>query len=380
MGGTLIALLSYFLLAAGTYALLGLAASRFAAQQLGGLTIPWWSFVLIAWIISAILSYRELSTSAKVVAVSIVLEFTLMLGFDFRVAMTGGPEGFTLEPFALANIVSGTPGLALLFSVGMFFGFESTAIYRDEARDPARTIPRATFLTVILMTAFYATTTYLLIIAMGPSKAVAVARLDPAGSFMAALSAQLGTSAANAGYLLFCTSLYGAVLSMHNVLARYMFRLATTGVISSRLGHIHPRYNAPSKASVATSILLLLFIIPFIFLDVSPDLLYARLVGVGSFGMILLLFLTSVAVIVYFARGNRQFGLIRTRIAPAVASVGLLTIFVLANLNFVDLVGASPKASKIVLLCIYAVLGAGVAWAICLRIWRPTVYANIGQD
>jgi amino acid transporter len=379
LAGTLVAVLSYFLLAAGTYAFLGLAASRFVHLQLHGPEIPWWMFVGVAWIASAALSYRELDTSAKVVTVSIILEFMLMLSFDFYVGGTGGPEGYSLAPFAASNILSGAPGIALLFAMGMFFGFESTAVYRDEARNPKKTIPRATFLTVGFMTVFYASTTYLLITALGASKAVGIAAHDPAGTFAAALNSQLGRFPTDLGYLLLCTSLYGAVLSMHNVLSRYVFRLATTGLITSRLGHRHPKYKAPSRAAFATSLVLLLFMLPFAFLGTSPDLLYARLVGVGTFGIILLLFLTSIAVITYFARSRTPLGLARTTIAPAIAAICLFSIFVLANRNFVDLVGTSAAVAVGVLVSVYAVVAAGVLWALWLRARRPSIYANIGQ-
>lgn len=380
LAGTLIAVFSYFLLAAGTYAFLGLAASRFVALQLHGPDIPWWAFVGIAWVLSAVLSYRELGTSAKVVAVSIILEFALMLSFDCYVGATGGPEGYSIAPFAMFNIISGAPGIALLFAMGMFFGFESTAVYRDEARNPKKTIPRATFLTVGFMTLFYAATTYLLITALGASKAVAVASHDPAGTFAAALNAQLGKFPTDAGYLLLCTSLYGAVLSMHNVLSRYVFKLAATGLITSRLGHTHPKYNAPSKAALATSFVLLLFMLPFAFLGTSPDLLYARLVGVGTFGIILLLFLTSIAVISYFARNRMGLNVAQTTIAPAIAAICLFGIFALANRNFVDLVGTSVGTAFGILACVYGVVLAGAAWALWLRAHRPLTYANIGQS
>lgn len=377
---TLVAILSYFLLAAGTYAFLGLAASRFVVLQLHGPQIPWWSYVIIAWLLSALLSYRELNTSAKVVAVSIILEFALMLSFDFYVGATGGPEGYSLAPFAIRNAISGAPGIALLFAMGMFFGFESTAVYRDEARNPKQTIPRATFLTVGFMTLFYASTTYLLITALGASKAVAIASHDPAGTFVTALSAQLGKLPTDAGYLLLCTSLYGAVLSMHNVLSRYVFKLATTGLITSRLGHTHPKYNAPSKAALSTSIFLLLFMLPFMVLGVSPDLLYARLVGVGTFGIILLLFLTSIAVISYFARNRSGLGLAKTAIAPGIAAICLFGIFALANRNFIDLVGTTAAPARVILACVYLVVVAGALWALWLRARRPGTYQNIGQD
>ena len=43
------------------------------------------------------------------------------------------------------NFFSGAPGIALIFALAGYIGFEATAVFRDEARDPARTIPRATY-------------------------------------------------------------------------------------------------------------------------------------------------------------------------------------------------------------------------------------------
>ncbi|MFP3458104.1 APC family permease, partial [Psychrobacter sp. SIMBA_152] len=47
-------------------------------------------------------------------------------------------------------------GLALLFAVGNFFGFEATVVYREEVRNPNTTIPRATYLAVVGIGLFYA--------------------------------------------------------------------------------------------------------------------------------------------------------------------------------------------------------------------------------
>ena len=53
---------------------------------------------------------------------------------------------------------NGILGIAVLFALTGFIGFEATAVFRDEARDPERTIPRATYAAVLIIGAFYAVT------------------------------------------------------------------------------------------------------------------------------------------------------------------------------------------------------------------------------
>ena len=48
----------------------------------------------------------------------------------------GGAEGLSLAPFEPANVVSGSPGVGLMFAIAAFIGFEATAIFRDEAQGP----------------------------------------------------------------------------------------------------------------------------------------------------------------------------------------------------------------------------------------------------
>ena len=53
-----------------------------------------------------------------------------------------------------------------------YVGFEATAIFRDEARTPERTIPRATYVALILIGVFYAVTSWALISGWGDEEAV----------------------------------------------------------------------------------------------------------------------------------------------------------------------------------------------------------------
>ncbi|GAA3367115.1 hypothetical protein GCM10020367_68800 [Streptomyces sannanensis] len=49
---------------------------------------------------------------------------------------------------------AGAGGMFVLV-LGAFIGFEGTAIYSEEAREPKRTIPRATYLAVAFLALFY---------------------------------------------------------------------------------------------------------------------------------------------------------------------------------------------------------------------------------
>lgn len=380
LAGTLVAILAYLLLAAGTYAFFGLTLSRLVSEQLGGPELPWWFFVAIAWGLSTVLAYRELNVSARLLVISIILEFALMFAFDGLVLVRSGLQGLSLEPFQLRHLFSGSPGLAFLFATSVFLGFESTAIYRNEARRPERTIPRAAYLTVAFMTLFYCATTYFLIMSLGVNDVLAIAAKDPARTFNIALTKEMGRAGSIMGYMLLCTSLYSAALSIQNVLSRYIFKLATTGIIWERLGHLHPRYQAPSAASVASSMILALLMVPFAILGASPELLYARLVGVGAFSIIMLLFLTSLAIMAFFMRQGQRKSVVRNILAPFLAAACLLAIFVLANRNFVAMIGSSDALAELILAAVYGTVVIGVIWATWLKKAKPVVFEQIGQD
>ncbi|MEC8983537.1 MAG: amino acid permease, partial [Actinomycetota bacterium] len=82
---------------------------------------------------------------------------------------------FSLEPFAPSAVFAGAIGVALMFAHASFIGFEGTAIYGEEAKDPKRTVPRATYTAVIFMGAFYSVTAFLIVNTVGINNAVGLA-------------------------------------------------------------------------------------------------------------------------------------------------------------------------------------------------------------
>jgi hypothetical protein len=70
---------------------------------------------------------------------------------------------------------------------------------------------------------------------------------------------------------------------------------------------------------------------------------------------------TSVAVLVYFARDRRGNSLWRIRIAPALGLVGLLGALVLILSNLSDLVGGSSVLAWVIVSVLVAAFVAGAA-------------------
>ncbi len=100
----------------------------------------------------------------------------------------------------------------------------------------------------------------------------------------------------------------------------------------------------------------------------------------GGFGILVLLALTAVAVIAFFARDDRGESTWRRLTAPALAAAALTGIVVLAVTHYATLLGVPPGNSAAWLLpASYAAAAViGMVWGLVLKTWRPGVYATIG--
>jgi len=165
----MIALLGYNAMQIGLYGLFAAAAAGFFSDNLG-ITLPWWVYAFIAMAIIAVLGYRQVDLSVKVLAILVSLEFLIVLILDAAILLNGGQGGstpLTLTPCTWASFTSGSVAIALLFNFASFIGFEATTIYSEEAKDPQRTVPRATYVAVLTIGIFYTLTTYLMVEGQG---------------------------------------------------------------------------------------------------------------------------------------------------------------------------------------------------------------------
>ncbi len=368
-GIAVVALIAYTAIQIGIYGYIGWAIADTVAHY-NGPEIPWpvYSFAILA--IVAVLGYRHIELSAKVLGVALALEIGIVVILDVVMVAKPGPAGVTFTSFEPATFTQGTIGIAILFALTGFIGFEATAVFRDEARDPERTIPRATYAAVIIIGAFYAITVWAFVVALGPDQVTGVAQqtLNGEGNMLLDTTGDmLGTVGRDIVNVLLLSSLFACVLSFHNVIARYQFVLAGKGLLPARLATVHDAHASPSFSSLVQTVTAAVIVAVLALLGIDPLVgVFGSMAGVATVGMVLLMLTTSVAVLVFFLRNRGRGGLWTTRIAPALAVLGLLASLWLVLSNFTLVTGGSVTLSTVLAAIPFVGLAVG------FLAWRPS--------
>ncbi|TDB90957.1 APC family permease [Actinomadura sp. 7K534] len=346
----------------------------------GGAPGPWWLYSAAGIAIMAVLGFRAVDLSARVLAVLLTCEIGMLLAVDLAILADRGTAAFPAASFDPATVLSGAPGVAFMFAFGSFVGYEAAAIYAEESRDPERAVPRATYAAVLVIGVFYTLTSWLTVGALGADRAREVAD-DQEGELMLNLTSDLlGTTAEALFGLLVITSIFASLLAAHNAAGRYLYSLGRDGLVFTRLGRVHPRHRSPYAASVAQSGFTLVVVAAFAVAGLDP---YRNLVtvmsGLSTLGIVLLQMLTAVACVVYFRR-RRDPRLLRTLVLPLAGCAGLVTATVLLLANFGTLAHSDAVAIN-TLPYLAMLLAAGAAlYALRLRGTDPDRYARIGAS
>ncbi|NBE84257.1 APC family permease [Micromonospora rubida] len=375
-----VAMMSYNALQVGLYGAIGAAASP-VLQRLFGVDSAWWVVALVAWAMVAVLGLLRVDINGMVLAVLLVAEIVVILVFDLGQLShpaNGSASFAALTPDSL--LVPGAGALLVIAATG-FVGFESAVVFSEESRDPKRTVPLATYLSVAIIAGIYALSSWTMTVATGPDQVSAQAGEQSVELIFNLAGAHLGDTAVTIGQALFMTSVLAAMISFHNTTARYIFALGRERVLPAAFGRTSPRTGSPRVASLAQSVLGLLVILLYATNGWDPVLQLFYFTGVGgSFGVLLLLATTSIAVMAYFARTRVEESLWRRLVAPGLAAVALVAIIIVALDNFAILLGVAPDSPlRWAVPAAYPVVALlGLHWALVLRGRQPDAYTRIG--
>ncbi|NMO03034.1 APC family permease [Gordonia sp. TBRC 11910] len=363
LGGAGLALLAYTTIQAAIY---GLAASTLqgVVVKFGGPDLPWWLWAGVLMAIVGVLGYRSIDLGAKVLGVLLVAEIALIVALSVGVLIKGGAHGIDFVSFTPHAFFSGSPGIALMFAIGSFVGFEATAIYGEEAKNPKRTVPIATYVAVITIGVLYAVASWAVVLAFGSDKVAEAAQSDTADLTFTAATKFLGSVASDIMMVMLVTSLFAALLAFHNAIARYIFALSRTGFAPKRLMNVHPKHGSPHEGSILQTISAFILVGAFAVANADPVLqLFTWMAGVAIVAILALMVLTSVAIIAYFRRTDSDNRWWHTKIAPALGTIGLVGITALVIANFTTLIGGSRVLSVVFLVVIAVVFVGGVVGA-----------------
>jgi amino acid transporter len=369
LGAAGVAVWAYTAIQAAVYGFFGVVGSV-ALESWTGLSVPWWLLTLGLVVLVQVFGYLHIELGARLLGVLMVLEWGTMLVLGLVILVRGGAgEGLGLsQVLSVETVLSGAPGVALVFGFASMFGFESSAIYGEEARSPKRTVARATYLSVLLITGFFAFMSWTLIVGHGPAGAVsaaggAVESGDPAAYVFGAGDTYLGAWAPHAMSVFVITSMFAAALAFHNGISRYLFTLGRDGVLPRGLSTVHSRTRAPYVASVTQTVSIVVLMAPFMLAGADPvATLFFWGSGVGVVGILGLYALSSFAAFWYFRANPEQDDRAwQTRVAPLLSVLTMIAALFLVLANFDTLAGGTGTTAVVLVLTVPVAFVLGFA-------------------
>jgi amino acid transporter len=339
VGSAYVSLVAYLAVQLAIYGFFGgVMAGQMSATV--GIDLPWWLWSLLAWAVVLTLSALSVDVGAKVLGVLMLLEIGSLALVAIAVFIKGGGgDGIDVgASFAPGNILvgglTGSAGIALAFAFASFIGFEATAIYGEESKDPKRAVPLATYLAVTFITVLFAATTFAVVSALGAADAVdeVVARssvdgvplADSAAVIFSVAGEYVGPWLPTVMSWLVLSSLFAGLLAFQNSAARYFFAMGRAGVLPRGLDHVN-RSGAPLYGSLVTSVVTGVVIVLFAVNGKDPILnLFFWFSGLAVVAIVLVEFLVCLAVMAFFHRHREGVNVWTRIVAPTLAAIGLL--------------------------------------------------------
>ena len=411
MASGLIAAVAYIIFEASLVGGFSYFASEYVLKP-AGINVNWMIIAAIGIIVIAVLTYYSVTLAAGVLGVTLVLEVLLLGALGLSVLFKGGPDGYMFGEIvppqnaftSLPEDAFGTGVAAGVAAIGIFFafwswvGFETTAVYGEESKNPKRNVPIATMIAVIGLGLFYTFMSWMVVVGNGAAKSVEVsASASPVDLWLGLVDANLGGFMVLAYKILLVIGSFACAMAFHNAASRYIFamgRESASGFLRRSIGSVNAKHGSPATASFVQSaitlvlcILFLLFTNVYIEGEAVPELVpyvnvYGLLALIGTAMILIVQTITSFAVISFFwfkkvHKGN----VIATLICPILGAVGMLYALYLlwSNRNFAAGLAADSLVFTLMPVYVIGLLVIGFGYAAWVKSKRPDLYAEIGR-
>lgn len=318
------------------------AAGFFAKSALNpvlGVEIGWYWFTFVVVLIVWVIGYFGVSIASRVTTAICVAQF-LLVGILTVAIMAQRSGSYSLEGLSPSSMLSGNFAMTLVFCMLSFGAYEAAAVYGEECDTPAKSVRKATYLALALLLALFFLATWSLIAAFDDVEVTAAA--DPGAIVTMAANQYVAPWAGAVLAYVIVVSFLAAAVAFHNMAARYHFSLSRAGILPAVFSRIHARTGTPANATHLQIVLALGIIIPFAAAGLDPFLnLFPAVSGVTSLGGLYVMIGCCVSVVVASVHGKVSGTLWATRIAPAIAGVGLLVIGIIILANYREVTGSN---------------------------------------
>ena len=345
-----------------------------------GANVSWiWGTVPIL-VLVALVGYRSVHVSAKVLGTITVLGLIALLVYDIDIIAAKGIDAFPAMSFSPSAVFSGSAGLAVLFALTSFVGVDTAALYSEETDEPERTVPRATYVAVIGMGVFYVFSIWLVVGSIGADRVRDEATAKTGSLIFDDVAVIGGETLQTIVAVMFVAATFAGCLAFHNAASRYLFVLGRDRVVSPKLGELHPRHRSPARASLVISIGYGLIVLIAIVFRLDPFLVLATAaLGLATLGIIVLQAMAAVAIVAFFGRrGQGRYW--TTVVLPGVGAAALFAVAVFELFNFDTIVGIQSPIVDGLPWLIVATLVVGILIGLRIRRTRPARYARLAES
>jgi amino acid transporter len=375
LGAAPVVLLSYNAIQCCLYGLIGQTIS-----DLGG--GAWWLWALVSWLLVAVFGLGQVSITAKVLALLLGVEVVVVACFAIFGLADAAPRGLDTSPLWMGELFGRDGvGSVLALTVACFVGAETTLACGEEAVSYP-VLARASYGSLLFLGVLYTMAGWAVTAVTGPDRVGEAAATRGVGIVFGVVQAHLGLLGLVLAQLFLVTSIFAAMLSFHQTVARYLFTLSRERLLPGGLGRVAARTGAPVGGSLVQSAIGLSVIVVCAGLGFSPMGMFYALAALAAVGIMSLLAVNGWAAFTFFTR-RRGRGTVATRLRllPALGGLGMAAVVVITVGNLHAMTGARPGSWQVWLLpaIVAATALGGLVWGAVVVVTRREVAAGIGR-
>ncbi|GAA4051638.1 APC family permease [Arthrobacter methylotrophus] len=377
VGAAMVAVVAYAFSMIALY-----SVQAFVTQQIiqatFGVDVPWQLCFMVQLILVTVLAYRRIDLSAMVTFVVVTLELLVLLALVVAIAADKGLGAFPIEAVSPSVFNIGQWTVAFVFAILCYAGFEAGAMYAPEAKNPERTVPRALYGALVVLTASFALVAWALTSVTGVEGQQAAVSADMAGFIFTTTGHYLGAAGVWILSVLAIFAQVACALAVTNFTSRYFNSLAKEDLLPPFLGRKN-RHGSPGTAILALTGLTVAVVLGLATVGVDP---YTQIAPVGfglaAIGATALQAMASGAVIAYFLRQPRsERHWWKTSLAPIIATVLLAAALYIELISFSYITGTDSPEMLALPWIVPVVAAFGVAFGFWLKKNRSHTYEHL---
>jgi amino acid transporter len=298
------------------------------------LDVPWEPLTLVLTIAAIWLTAKGVKLSTSVVGVALLAQVAVMLAVCVA-ALADHSGQLSSAPFSWSHLSGGLTGLSRGFPLAlyMFIGWENGPALAEECRDPARTVPRALYISIAIAALLFVLFAYATVTGFHYDVSSIGRSSVP---FLTVADHELG-SVSIIAWIAGIVSVLAALISGASSQARMLYDGGRSGLLPAPLGRLRERTSTPVNALAAMAAIGLGIIAVWWLTHViggrtssnDPVNLYAEASTMGTIVILVVYLLTNISLPVFMWRRHRAtFSTARHVVVPVLGSIVLIVPFV----------------------------------------------------